>query len=374
MDEQRMSRSLVLLAMVLSMPVSAFDAERVAVTVFGEGPMGERLARSAATRIEQVLTDNGVEVLDQAEAEQLKDVWAQLEDPGYFVTAEDFVDNAGAYALDGLVRVYLSVDSAPGLAGYFSATAAADVRLVDAQARVEAHTSAPMGAPGRPPSDGLTEGAAMVNAMQRAVDDSLMQLGLEVWDPTSPRTLPIELGPGTEGARASFGLRAGRDQPALASMAALEDQTWRTEEVSCSEADPSGSYGVVGGYIRDTDHRRRPPRLYGARVHVIDLESRSDFLQLEISPVEMSTGEERGTKRIHDCMFLGSWRYAVAVNGNRIHLFDLERGLELSRQPLPENLDEARLDHVQRDGTDYVYVEGDEGPFYFEIRRPQRGG
>ena len=46
---------------------AAFDAQRVAVAVYGQGPMGDRLARSAHTRIEQVLSDNGVEVLDEAE-------------------------------------------------------------------------------------------------------------------------------------------------------------------------------------------------------------------------------------------------------------------------------------------------------------------
>src|SRR5262245_54479374 len=144
----------------------------VAVMVFPANDAAKALAGSAQSRLEQILTDSGVEVSDREEARKVKSIWKKLEDPGYFVTADDFVKNTAGHQLDGIVRVYLSADSAAAPGGYFSATAQADVRLVDENAKVQAQTSFPMGAPGRPPSDGLTAQAALVNAMQRAIDEA----------------------------------------------------------------------------------------------------------------------------------------------------------------------------------------------------------
>ena len=99
---------------------------RVAVMVYATSPDAKNLAGSAQSRLEQILTDNGVEVTDRDESKKIKSIWKKLEDPGYFVTADDFVRNAGSYQLDGIVRVYLSADSTPSPGGFFSATAQAD--------------------------------------------------------------------------------------------------------------------------------------------------------------------------------------------------------------------------------------------------------
>jgi hypothetical protein len=156
-----------LLATAQDAPVSErMPLTRVAVMVYPTSEAAKPLATSAQSRLEQILNDNGVEVTDRDEAKKIKSIWKKLEDPGYFVTADDFVKNAGSYQLDGIVRVYLSADSAPAPGGFFSATAQADVRLIDEDAKVQAQVSFPMGAPGRPPSDGLTTQAALLNAIQ----------------------------------------------------------------------------------------------------------------------------------------------------------------------------------------------------------------
>jgi len=86
---------------------------RVAVMVYPTGAAAKNLAGSAQSRLEQILTENSVEVTDRDESKKIKSIWKKLEDPGYFVTADDFVKNAGSYQLDGIVRVYLSADSSP---------------------------------------------------------------------------------------------------------------------------------------------------------------------------------------------------------------------------------------------------------------------
>ena len=172
-------------------PNERMPLTHVAVLVFPTSPAAKLLAGSAQSRLEQILTDNGVQVTDRDDSSKIKGIWKKLEDPGYFVTADDFVKNTASYRLDGIVRVYLSADSAPAPGGFFSATAQADMRLVDEDAKVQAQVSFPMGAPGRPPSDGLTAQAALLNAMQRAIDEAAKSLNLEVAEPARLTAAPI---------------------------------------------------------------------------------------------------------------------------------------------------------------------------------------
>jgi len=50
-----------------------------------------------------------------------------------------------------------------------------------------------MGAPGHPPSDGLTRNSAVINAVQRAVDNACHKLGFELIDPATPRSVRLSL-------------------------------------------------------------------------------------------------------------------------------------------------------------------------------------
>ncbi|MGD8570248.1 MAG: hypothetical protein PVJ39_19330, partial [Gammaproteobacteria bacterium] len=112
---------------------------KVAVAVFPQNGVAKKMVRAAQSRLEGVLLDNGITVLDRDKANDLKDEWKKLEDPGYFVTADDFVENTEKYQLDGLIRVYLTAEAAKGFAEFYTATAQADLRFVAEDAQVEAH-------------------------------------------------------------------------------------------------------------------------------------------------------------------------------------------------------------------------------------------
>jgi len=46
-----------------------------------------------------------------------------------------------------------------------------------------------------PPSDGLTESAAISNAIQRAIDATIQPMGIKVMDFTNPRLFSVTLKP-----------------------------------------------------------------------------------------------------------------------------------------------------------------------------------
>ena len=92
------------------------------------------------------------------------------------------------------MALYLSVDDQKGLAEYYTATAHVDVRYMgEEDAQVHALATPPMGAPGSPPSDGLTRNSAVINAVQRAVDSACEKLGFELIDPATPRSVSLAL-------------------------------------------------------------------------------------------------------------------------------------------------------------------------------------
>jgi len=305
--------------------------EKIAAVVYAQNTAASQLAKHAQSRLESILGDNGLTVLDRKKADELKDVFNTLEDPGAFVTAETFVENAGKFAIKGLVALYLSADSTAGLADYFSATAHADIRFISEEdAKAGALTTAPMGAPGSPPSDGLTENSALINAVQRAVDNAGAQMGMEVMDPAVPRSVQLSIeGPVSLPAKVAFEQRAEADARTLAKAAKLDNETWRKENATGATLAPGGALGAVAGYIVDTDFHRRPPRVYGSRMHVVDPKTQREIAVLDCHPVGKKSGE-RGTREILDCMFLKNWRYLAAVTGNSLFLWDTERGRLMS--------------------------------------------
>jgi hypothetical protein len=120
----------------------------------------------------------------------------------------------------------------------------------------------------------------------------------------------------------------------LWNLAPLENQAWRKEEVTCTTRSPGGGLAAVAGYIRDTDFRRRPNRLYGSRMHVVDTEAKSALLVLECSPVEIKPREEPNTKQILTAAFVADWRYLCAATGNHVFLWNTETGKLIARLPL----------------------------------------
>lgn len=330
--------------------------DKVAVLIYPQSGIASGLQRSAQTRLENILLDNGLTVLDQDKANELKDVWKQLEDPGFLITAESFVENAGQYNVDGLLVLYLTADSANGLANTFTATAQADLRFVGADAKVKATTTSPMGAPGNPASDGVTAAAAVVNAVQRAVDIAASSVGLEVVDFAKPRSINFSLEPSDVTTTVRFGKpreQLTKDEIALAS---LKDETWLKESATCSVKALSGSVAAVAGYIRDTDLGRQPQRLYGSVVHVLALDEKKELNAFETASVSKRAQGEYGTSQVLDCDFIYNWRYLAAVTGNYLFLWDIERGQELAKISIPDAPKKASLLYKRIDDQDVLLI------------------
>jgi len=343
---------------------------KTAVVVYAQNPAARHFQKNALSRLESILLDNAIDVLDREKAEALKNVFNTLEDPGAFVTAETFVENSRKFAIQGLVAVFLSVGVTRGLAAYFSATAQADVRYIQQDdARVATLATLPMGAPGRPPSDGLTRNSAAVNAVQRAIDDACTELGMEIMDPATPRSVQLRL-EGPLDPPPSLSLMEGAaGNDAIAGHAVLEKERWRAEKVTCTTVAQAGSLGAVAGYIVDTDFRRRPQRLYGSRMHLIDLESKQELMVFNCHAVEKSARDEKGTKQILDCMFVLNWRYLSAVTGNRLFLWDTERGLLQASILLPAPVKKAALHLAHDQDTHYLVVQSGRGQAAYAIAR-----
>lgn len=339
--------------------------EQVAVMVYAKTPDAKKMKRTAKSRIENILLDNGITVLDQDKAEDLKNVWKRLEDPGYFITAEDFVENAEKYEIDGLIRLYLNADATSGLASFHTATAQADIRFIDKDANVEAYTTISMGVPGVPPSDGLTRNAALLNAVQRAVDEAASKTGLEIIDYAKPRTLTYELqGPTDVTHKVNVTEKELHD---FSEYAALASKTWTKEEVSATCKAPSGELGAVGGYIKETSMGMR--RSYSSVMHLIDLDDKKETATF--NSTTKKKGKKRGTVKLLDCMFLGSWRYLAAVTGLELFLWDTERGLLMSSVRLDEITKQASLGYTNYNSKDYLSVDTGKGVVSYEIVRKQ---
>lgn len=367
-----MLRTLVMsLSVLLVSPAHALQIggqevsfDQVAVMVYTKTADASKMKRAAQNRIENILLDNGITVLDQGEADKLKDVWKRLEDPGYFVTAEDFVANASGYEIDGLIRLYLNAEATSALAGFHSATAQADIRFVDQDANVEAYTTVPMGVPGKPPSDGLTKNAALVNAVQRAVDEAAAKTGLEIIDYAKPRTLNYALSGPVELTVKPIPPVKSEDR-AYESYADLINKTWTREEVSTSCKAASGELAAVGGYIRETSGGMR--RSYASKIHLVDLDEKK-----ETGSFDSTTKKKKGKKgkvKLLDCVFINNWRYLAAVTGLELFLWDTERGKLMSSVRLDRGIKDAELAHTQYSSEDYLSVLTGNGMLHYKIDR-----
>ena len=287
------------------------------------------------------------------------------------LTAEEILATGSKYEIQGLVRVYLSADVQRGLADYFTATASADVRLVDANARVNAQTSELMGMPRCPPSDGLTENSALLNAAHRALDSACARVGLQVADPVRARTVSVKLS-GPVSSPAEVGApHAKENDLSLAKLATLENKTWRKESVTCTAKSPGGGLVAVAGCITDIDMHRRPPRMDGSRIHLVDTEGRrlNTFWCYEVVKKETY---EKGTRSVLDCMFIANWRYLGAVTGCDLFFWDTELGVQLARLPFDRGLTKAALGFTAGSNSSYILVHIGRGqPLAYRLERAQ---
>jgi hypothetical protein len=361
----------VMLTMVLALSAAQARADQVAVVVYGQNAAAKQYLRVAQTRFEQLLADNGVTVLDQKKAEQLKNSWARLGDPGALITAEDFVENAGKYDISGIYRVYLGLGKTQGLASTFTATAVADIRFIGEDATIKSFASAPMGTKGMPPSDGLTESAAVNNAIQRAIDQTAEKFGIQVMDITNPRLVKFSLKPVVmppEGAAMVDSPPLLSNSSEMAAHAKLQSDDWTSEEPTCVRASPDGRMAAVGTYLMRTAFNfGRPTRSYASYLHVVDSDTKSEVERFEVSIKDPRY--QRGGSKITDCMFMQSWRYVAAVSQSHLVFADTERGVELARILFDEPFNAPVMSHLHAKDADYLEVsEGNRRLLYQVVR------
>lgn len=368
-----MKLSLRLFVLVLSVyifPASA-NQENVAVVVYGKNASSKQYVRVAQTRMEQLLNDNGMVVLDQEKAKELQKNWSQLSDPGALITAEDFVENAGKYKISGIYRIYLDVGISAGLAGIFTATSVADIRFIGADAKTKAAASAPMGTKGMPPSDGLTESAAINNAIQRAVDFSVEKFGFKVMDITNPRLVKFSLKnvPGLGAGAVEVSASPLLDNnDSIVKYAKLKSDDYTSEEPTCVRRSEGGRMGAIGTYIMSTSFNfGRPTRTYASALHVVDVDAKKEVERFDVSIKDPRY--QKGGSKITDCRFLQTWRYVAAVSQSHLIFADTERGVELGRIYFEDSFNSPALTHWRAGGKDYLTVSEGSRRLYYQIER-----
>jgi len=361
-------RILSVLLLLVALPVNATQ-EKVAVVVYGQDSNSNKYIRVAQTRMEQLLSDNGLTVIDQAKAKELKSSWKQLADPGALITAEDFVEHAAKFKISGIYRVYLGVGKTQGLSSIFTATSVADIRFVGEDALVKAAASIPMGSKGTPPSDGLTESAAVNNAIQRATDSAAEKLGFKVMDLTNPRLVHFSLKevasvPVNATDIATSPLKSNDDE--LVKYAKLKSDDWTSEEPTCVRTSPDGRMGAIGTYIMSTQFNfGRPTRSYASALHIVDMEARNDVESFDVSVKD--SRYQKGGSKITDCRFMQSWRYVAAVSQSHLIFADTERGVELGRFYFEKPFDKPELKHLHSGDSDYLAVSEGNRKMYFQV-------
>jgi hypothetical protein len=342
----------------------------VAVAVYANEPGLKKYERAVQARLEEILADSGFKPLDEAKARELRDNWVDLADPGHLITAEEIAAKAGRYEVTRVFRASFNAAAVQPLGLYHSATAQLQLRVIDREAQVKATPSLPMGTRGFPPSDATTLDAALVNALQRAVDSAAEAAGLKVLAPASARVVPLVLEPvGALPAQAQPLAEAAAPTPAGWEKAAvLLAERWKREEPSCQATSPDGGYAVLGTYAWSLDRLARDnARRYGGYLHLVDVKAQKALTQLTLHELGQRGAGENGSSAALACRFLGSWRYLVAASGNRLACWDVERGRETCSVPLPFAPEKAELRLLQAGSERFVELVGDKGRVAFRI-------
>jgi len=346
------------------------EGTHVTAAAYMSDPKFAAYEKVALARAEELLGDSNYMVLDEAKAKQLKKGWVDLADPGHVITAEEFIKRAGKYDIEKVVRVGVNVSVKPVLGLFYSATATAEIRIVDKSAQVKAFTLDGMGTRGTPPSDGLTEGAAISNAIQRAVDGAAQRAGLTVLSPALPKAVPLVLEPAASAPADAEMVSAAGDvsaEPAWASAAKFAKETWRGEDKACLAVSPDGQVGAVGGYTWAVNRLGGMTRGYGGRVHLIDTQQAQEFNVHTIHAVGAREAGEDSSSAPLACGFVGNWRYLVVATGNVLSCYDVERGAETCRLPLKGGIAKGQLSVGRLGSNAYVALQSDKGKAYYRI-------
>ena len=228
-----------------------------------------------------------------------------------------------------------------------------------------------MGTKGMPPSDGLTESAAINNAIQRAVDLSVGKFGFKVMDITNPRLVTYSLKNVTEPGAGAVEVSA---PPMLANSddivkyAKLKDDDWTSEEPTCVRSSEGGRMGVVGTYIISTSFNfGRPTRSFASALHVVDVDAKKEVEHFDVSIKD--SRYQKGESKITDCRFLQTWRYVAAVSQSHLIFADTERGVELGRIYFEDSFKNPKLVHLRVGENDYLAVTEDSRRLYYQIVR-----
>lgn len=365
----RMHAWLVALTMTLWLG-SSLAAEKVAVAVFAGDPAAKRYEKAVQARLEEILADSGFEPLDEVKAKDLRDNWVDLADPGHLITAEEIAAKAGKYEVQRVFRASFTTGSSQPLGLFHSATAQLQLRVIDRDARVKAHQSAPMGTRGFAPSDATTADAALVNALQRAVDSVAEAATLKVLAPAAARALPLTL---EAVAAPPTGLQpldvAARPvAPGWESAAVLLSERWRGEDRHCTAVSPDGGFAVQGTLAWSVDRLARDnARRYGGYLHLINVADKREVAQLTVHELGQRGAGENGPSAALACSFLGDWRHLVAASGNRLVCFDVERGRETCSLPVAGAPDKASL-HLLAGGSErFVELRTPRGSSFYRV-------
>lgn len=365
------ARRAVILSVLAAVTAFAHAQEgtKVSVAAYMSDPKFAAYEKVALARAEELLADSKYVVLDEAKARQLKKGWVDLADPGHVITAEEFIKRAGKYDIEKIVRVGVSVSVKPVLGLFYTATATAEFRIVDKRATVQAFTLDGMGTRGVPPSDGLTEGAAISNAIQRAIDGAAQRAGLTVVSPALPKGVPLVLEavatapPEAELAPAT----AVVGEPPWLAGVKFSKETWRGEDKACVAVSPDGQVGAVGGYTWAVDRLGGLQRTYGGRVHLVDTGNAQEFNLHTVHPVGKRESGEDGSSAPLACAFVGNWRYLVVATGNVLSCYDVERGAETCRLKITGAPKQATLGIGRVGNSAYVALQTEKARTYYRV-------
>lgn len=349
--------------------------------------------RVVQARVEEILRDNRVHLVDREKADQLRSGLDELERPGALLTIERLRDLARQHAIDEIVHVGFHVALRDGLGDYFSATGEVVVRAVDQQAGVRSSVSQTMGVVGNPPSDGVTASAAISNALARAIDDVLTRLDYRILTPADPRLIQLQLKGPLAVAGLDFREFPVENDSRVGSLALVRQETWIRERPTATARSELGNLAVLGSFIsRNTVSTPSAPglggmpggsprsrlegaasqsrdrvqidRVVGARLYMIDLPNQKVLNELDTSSLIDDTERQRFRRELHHLAFLDGWRHVAGISEGQIFFWDLERGRLLSAMKLPSPIRQSRLSVARQGRQVFIGVGSGTTPQY----------
>jgi hypothetical protein len=140
----------------------------------------------------------------------------------------------------------------------------------------------------------------------------------------------------------------------------IDNGGWTIEEPACSAVSDDGQMGVLGGYSRAR-------RGYGGQLHVVDIANTKEVIVFTMHELGPRLSGENGTSEPFACQFLGNWRYLVAMTGNRLACYDVERGLETCNIAYSNAPKKGKISLWKSDRERYLKTETDQGVNVYRI-------